>query len=668
MKKKVYLFVLVSIGSLLFSCVTGGNKESKKTSEIPDRREFPVDPKINACQDFFQHACAVAISRFQLRKDRSRHIFSFSDSNERLLNAKKAYLKSMKTKKSFNEKSQQVHDNYVACMDQEARKTEEQELVQKKTKKIMGFKTKKEFIDYLMNQSLLGQNSHVSFFNIENLDNSDIYDFMIMPAKMASLPEKSYYANQELMKEFMDLSTGFFKLAGLDQPEQRAKWVAQFETDLMNHYPTPAEIRPLWSKRAYSTKAYLLKYRNLQLKKIFYKVPSGIKIRNPMDKVFTFLDKSIQKYSLEHLKTVYLFQSVSGHLDEAYPEYFNGWFKFFNKYMGGPVKRSPLDERCTKSTMARFSKEIDFDLFDQFFPDFQKQRFVDLLEQVRGSIIEGLEKNKWLGKKSKASAIKKIKMAKFQVVKPKTEKQWDFNPVAKYDTKKYINNLKILQSKMQEREFKRLSEPVEKSRWHKGPLTVNAWYDPSANKFVMPAGILQYPFYDPKLPDWVNLGAVGAVVGHELGHGIDDQGSKYDETGKVRQWMTKKDLETFKKRGEKLVAQFNGAGHNGQLTLGENIGDLVGVTFSLNAAKKQMPVDPVARQRALKDFFLQYARAWCGVMRPKYAEKLLKVDPHSLIHARVNEQMKHQSDFSRVYRCKKGDKLFLPEDQRISIW
>ena len=259
-------------------------------------------------------------------------------------------------------------------------------------------------------------------------------------------------------------------------------------------------------------------------------------------------------------------------------------------------------------------------------------------------------------------------MANFQVVKPKTEKEWNFNPVTKYDIKRHIYNIKTLKAKLNEREFKRLPKPVDKSIWYMGPLTVNAYYDPSANKFVMPAGILQYPFYDPKLPDWVNLGAVGAVVGHELGHGVDDQGSKYDEKGKVRQWMSQKDLKTFKKRGEKLVAQFNAAGHNGKLTLGENIGDLVGITFALNAAKKQMPLDPVARQEAIKNFFLQYARAWCGVMRPKFAEKLLKVDPHSSIYARVNEQMKHQSDFAKAYNCKEGDKLFLPEDQRISIW
>ena len=149
---------------------------------------------------------------------------------------------------------------------------------------------------------------------------------------------------------------------------------------------------------------------------------------------------------------------------------------------------------------------------------------------------------------------------------------------------------------------------------------------------------------------------------------MDDQGSKYDEKGKVNQWMTKSDLIAFKKRGERLIKQFEQAGHNGQLTLGENIGDLVGVTFALDAANRVFPEEPKKRTEATKDFFLQYARAWCGVMRPKMKERLLKTDPHSLVWARVNEQMKHQPEFAKVYQCKAGDKLVLPKEDVVRIW
>ncbi len=663
MKRLVLLIGVAALSGALFSCST-----TQKTSEIPDRREFPVDASVNPCNDFFKHACGPALDKFELREDRSRHIFSFNDSYERVLSAKKTYLKNLEDKKTFNEKSQQLHDYYLSCMNEEARASEEKSLLSERVKEVQSLKTKKEFFDYLIQQSLKGLDSHISFGNIANLDNSDIYDFIMLPAQLTSMPEKSYYENAELMKEFKSIATDFFKLAGMDQPEKRADWVAEFEKDYINKYPTPAERRPLWSKRAYSKRSALLAYKNLRMGPIFEKVPKKTKIRNPMDDVFAYLDKAAEKYTLDQWKSAYLFQTVEGYLDEGFPKYFQKTFAFQNKYLGGPPKRSSLDERCTQDVMSKFTKEIDHELFDQFFPNFPEKKFVSLLEKVRGSIIEGLIKNTWLSKKSKANAIKKVKKAQFQVVKPNNEKEWDFNPVVAYNSKEYIQNQEKLSAKLSTREFERLPQPVDKSIWYMGPLTVNAYYSPTSNKFVMPAGILQYPFYDPKLPDWVNLGAVGAVVGHELGHGVDDQGSKYDENGKVRQWMTANDVQKFKQRGEKLVAQFQAAGHDGNLTLGENIGDLVGVTFALNAAKKTMPIDPVGRERATKNFFLQYARAWCGVMRPKQVEMRLKTDPHALVWARVNEQMKHQPEFHKVYSCKAGDKLFLPKEEQVQIW
>jgi putative endopeptidase len=182
----------------------------------------------------------------------------------------------------------------------------------------------------------------------------------------------------------------------------------------------------------------------------------------------------------------------------------------------------------------------------------------------------------------------------------------------------------------------------------------------------MPIGILQYPFYDPKMSIDENLAAVGTVIGHELGHGIDDQGSRYDSDGKQRLWMEMKDLAEFSKRKEKLVAQFEQAKHNGNLTLGENIGDLVGLTSSLQQA--QMDPEFMKNPERIKNFFVGYARLWCEVKRPKFIENQLKTNPHSLGVARVNEQIKQQIDFKNVYQCKDTDAMVLPKDKLVHIW
>jgi putative endopeptidase len=210
----------------------------------------------------------------------------------------------------------------------------------------------------------------------------------------------------------------------------------------------------------------------------------------------------------------------------------------------------------------------------------------------------------------------------------------------------------------------RLLKPRNRAQWGMGPLTVNAYYSAADNKFVMPIGILQPPFFDPKESDEVNLGSIGAVIGHELGHGIDDKGSRFDADGRLNSWMSPTDLAEFNRRGEKLVEQFGRIGYNGKLTLGENIGDLVGLSFAYQSAfgdgKGTIP--------AKKAFFLQYARAWCTVIRPKFRETLLKTDPHSMGDARVNEQMKHQGGFAEAYSCKASDRLFLNPQDRVKIW
>jgi putative endopeptidase len=654
--------ILILFG-LLVSC---SEKVGAPTSVIPKRREFPINEKINPCDDYYEYACSNAIAGFKLRDDRSRHSFSFSDSYERILAEKKMYLNKLLTANKFNTHSKQLHDNYAACMDVKSRAVEEKTLFELALKEMREVTTKEQFSKMLMSKSLLGKDGLINHFNNTNLDDNNVFDLMILPNKLASLPEVSYYQKKDLMDEYKKVVTDFFLLTKFETPGERADSVIKFEIAFMNKYPKPAQRRLIWSQRNYTTKKKLLKFKSLSLNPLLDKVPSHIKIRNPMGGALSNLNKMIMMTSLSTLKDVYLYQAYSGILDQAYPKFYKKKFDFSHKFLGGSPKRGELDERCARKVMRSFGKEIDAELFDTFFPNFPEAKFLKTLERVRTSIVDGLSENKWLSEMAKKNAIKKIKTAKFQVVKPKTENEWNFNPIATYSTKTYLGNNQKLRENLTNRQFDRLAKPKDKKIWFMGPLTVNAYYDSSNNQFVMPAGILQYPFFDTTGEEWTNLGAIGAVVGHELGHGVDDQGSKYDENGRLRQWMTNADLENFKSRGAKLVKQFNEAGHDGKLTLGENIGDLVGVTFALAAAQKVMPKDQI--DKATKEFFLQYARAWCSVTRPKMKERLLKTDPHSLGIARVNEQMKHQSEFARVYQCKSSNKLVIPEEERVKIW
>jgi len=664
--REIKLFATVVVAGM--SCVAA--VAPGKSSQIPERREFPVNPSVNACFDFYEYACSGVIDTFELRPDRSRHIFSFSDSSERLLDKKKKYLGGLLVeKRKLDGREKDLRDNYQACMDPAGSKKDEQTIVERTLKQIDELKSNRDLATWAGSRLDGGAYSGFEIGSIANQDDPAKEDFLVLAA-MKTLPERSYYDKQEVVKDLQDVITGFFKALKLKDASKRAARVVAFEKEFAQSFPLPAEMRELFSsKRDIGKKEFAARHPAIDFAPALDKVPGGTLLRDIAPGNFAWVDRQFASGDLETLKDVYRWHSLAGIMDDAYPEFFRKNFEFNRKQLGGPDKRPPRDERCAQMAINQFGKELDSVLIDRLFPDFPTEKFIALAEKVRAEIISGLEQNTWLDRAGKQGAIDKIKTAKLQLVKPRNDEEWDFNPPVKYSPVARHSNAVALEKALNARMFERLGKPRNRDRWSMSPLTVNAYYSPSDNKFVMPLGILQYPFYDPKAPDHVNLGAVGAVIGHELGHGIDDKGSKYDNEGRLKQWMTDADLDEFKKRTSGLVAQFDAIGHNGKLTLGENIGDLVGLTFGYKTAFSMASGSEVIPPASAKrDFFTQYARVWCGVVRPKMAELLLKTDPHSAIKARVNEQVKHQPGFGEAFSCKEGDKMTLRPDQRVTVW
>ncbi len=661
---RIQLFFRGAVCCLLVLSTASFSGKKAASSAIPDRREFPLSPEISPCKNFFEHVCSEAISGFELREDRSKHVFSFSDSHERVLEAKKKWLNELPTKKNLSPRARSLSNIFLACMNDKAGAKEEKEIVAKMTGEVGRIKDHAEFQKFLAKKMEEAEFSFVDWGTISNQDDSDWNDVYFL-ADLQSLPEKSYYEKADVTGDLQSLAQAFFETVGLDKPAERAKWVVDFEKDFSKTYPTPAEIRELVNiKTGIDRKAMVKDYPNFQLDHFMSLLPSRTHLRHLTPKNFEFVNEKLAKTPLDVLKSVYLFRALPGYLDDAYPDYFQKGFEFRKKHLGGPNVRPVRQERCTMLVMDRFAKEIDAELLPVLFPAFPEEKFVKLVEKVRGAIVAGIQSNKWLSEKSRKEGANKIKVARLQLVKPRNDAEWDFNPPAEYSPEKNRANMQKLDKNLSNKELKELAIRRDRNRWEMGPLTVNAYYSPSDNKFVMPIGILQYPFYDPNLPDTTNLGAVGIVVGHELGHGIDDHGARYDAVGRMNQWMPEKDVKEFVKRGERLVDQFNKIGHDGKLTLGENIGDLVGLTFAYRAAFPGGKGDAQAK----KDFFIQYGRAWCGVVRPKYREMLLKTDPHAAMEARVNEQVKHQAAFEEVFGCKAGDPMVLPAKDRVYIW
>lgn len=665
--------VFLSI-AMVFSCANSWSAEGQTSrqapsSEIPEIRSFELSTTVQPCQDFHAYVCSQVESSFKLREDRSSHTFAFDDSDERLLEKKKYFFKNIDKEKKLSARSLQLKSYYQACMNEEASAKDEKNLVAELAKEVAGIKTIEDFIKINRVNMTNEKWSVMSYDIMPNIDNPLIYD-ITFDVNLMFLPEHSYYDNAELLKAYQQLLAEFYNNVYPSESKEdhlkRAQAVIDFEKRFKETYPFPAEFRQRYTQpRRISRADYLKKVSVMALDDFFKKnVPEKTLLRDFVPESEDFVQKEMKAENLQVLKDMYVFRNARRFMDDGYPELYKKRMEFSHRFLGGPPNRPDRQERCTESTMGAFSLELDQLLLPRLFPNFPQAKVKAVAEKVRQSIMTGIESNTWLNPKSKAGAIKKIKTAKLQLIQPNTDKEWDFRPIVKLSNEHRYENGSRLAEASHKVAFKHLREGVNQLAWGMSPLTVNAYYSPDKNKFVLPIGILQYPFFVKEGDLTENLGAVGAVIGHELGHSIDDEGSKFDSDGKLNQWMAEEDVQKFRERGMKMIQQFNKIGHNGELTQGENIADLVGLTFAYNAAfpKNEGKVEDK------KKFFVAYGRVWCNVAREKAKEMQLKTDPHSLGFARINEQVKHQKGFQEAFSCKKGDGLFIDDADRIQIW
>jgi len=351
-------------------------------------------------------------------------------------------------------------------------------------------------------------------------------------------------------------------------------------------------------------------------------------------------------------------------------------FEFYGKTLQGRERDRQRWQRALSSVQAQMGEAIGQAYVEKHFPPSSKTAMIKLVGNLRAALAANLKDLAWMTPETRLAAQRKLDKLNVKIGYPDTFKTYD--GMAIKPGQALANMIEADRWHWQDM-LADLAKPVDKAKWLMTPQTPNAYYMPPANEIVFAAAYLQPPYFNPAADDAVNYGAVGATIGHEIGHGFDDAGSRFDGTGALKDWWTAADRKTFDALGAKLSAQYDKACpfdagktcHNGKLTLGENIGDLGGLSMAYQAYHLSLGGRPAPVLGGLtgdQRFFLSYAQAWRWKNREAYARQALKTDPHALPEARVNGVVRNFAPWYAAFGVKPGDKLYLPPEQRVHIW
>lgn len=352
------------------------------------------------------------------------------------------------------------------------------------------------------------------------------------------------------------------------------------------------------------------------------------------------------------------------------------YFSFFSKTMRGTKQDYPRWKRATQQVESQMGEALGRIYCERYFPATSKKRMEDLIKNLQASLAERIKAQDWMSDPTKQAALEKLSTFYVKVGYP--DKWKNLSQLAIDPSASYYKNVQACRKFWSEDAIReKAGKPVDKDLWLMTPQTVNAYYNPTTNEICFPAGILQYPFFDPKADDAFNYGAIGVVIGHEMTHGFDDQGRHYDKDGNMTDWWTAEDGRNFEARTGKYADFFSAIkvlpdlNANGKLTLGENLADHGGLEVAFNAFEKT----PEARKGKVimgftpeQRFFIAYAGVWANNITEAEIRSRVKSDPHSLGEWRVNGALPHIDAWYKAFGVKESDKLFIPKSERLKLW
>ena len=503
-----------------------------------------------------------------------------------------------------------------------------------------------------------------------------------------TLGQKDWYVNpdkatSDIREAFKKHIVRMFELFGFNHADAQRKMqsVFRFETELALVSKSNVELRdPQANYNKMTLAQFEETYPNSPLKA--YCQAEGIDTKYIQELIvgqpafFAGLDKLLPLLTADDLRAIMewdLIQGSASYLSDAVRE---ANFDFFGKTMSGRKEDYPLWKRATNQVQGAMGEALGKMYCERYFPAQSKKMMEELVHNLQVSLGQRIDAQTWMSDSTKANAHKKLDRFYVKIGYPN---RWtDYSKLTIDPSKSFYENVMAARFFAHDKHIaEKAGKPVDREEWHMTPQTVNAYYNPTTNEICFPAGILQRPFFDAKADAAFNYGAIGVVIGHEMTHGFDDQGRQYDADGNLHDWWTAHDAKGFEERANLYTEFFNaievlpGLHCNGKFTLGENLADHGGLMVSFNAFKNATAKKPLKSKDGFtpaQRFFLAYAGVWGQNITEQEIRNRVKRDPHSLGEWRVNGALPHIDAWYEAFGVKKGDKMFIPESERLQLW
>ena len=649
--------------------------------EIHGLNPADMDPSIQACQDFNLYGNGGWLKANPIPADQS-YWGSFTileETNRESLH--KVLEKVSKANNAPGTDDQKVGDFYVTCMDEAAIETQGITPLKGELAAIDKIATVAELQAQIARLQTMGVNAVFNFGSDQDRKNASE---VIAGAYQGGLgmPDRDYYLktdddSKKLRDQYVAHLTKMFGLMGDNAAKAaaNAKTVMALETKLAEASMTRVERRDPDKTYNRKTMAELAQLTpnfswTAYLKQVSAPPVPAINVGQP--KYFEAVSKELTATPLSDWKTYlrwHLVHSASPSLSKAFVD---ETFDFYDKTLQGTPENEVRWKRCVSATDNAIGMALGKVYVRDYFPPESKARADAMVKGLIAALRADLQTLPWMGEATRKAAIAKLDTFDPKIGYPS---KWRDYSALKIDRGPYILNLQRANEFEYQRDLLKIGQPVDKTDWDMSPPTVNAYYNPQKNEIVFPAGILQPPFFDAKADDAVNYGAMGAVIGHEMTHGFDDQGRKFDAQGNMREWWTPEDLKNYEERSKCVEDQYNsyvfeGQHVNGKLVLGEATADLGGLAIAFKAyqatlAGKPAPA-PIDGLTGNQRFFLAFDRVWAANIRPELSKLLMNTNPHPLSQFRAIGPPSTLPEFAKAFSCKAGDPM-VRKDQ-CQIW